>query len=75
MKFESGLGETVGVERVRSVLRTALAGSLVTFFVAVVLLGAGIGDPVFAEGVASFFSLAIALSGFAYIALGLNAER
>jgi hypothetical protein len=39
------------------------------------LLGASIGDPVLAEGVASFSSLAIALSGFAYIALGLKAER
>jgi len=63
------------VERLRGVTRTALAFSLGTFFVSVVLMGASIGDPVFVEGVASLSSLAIALSGFAHIALGLSAAR
>ena len=75
MKLVSRLDEGLRVERLRGVARTALAFSLVTFFVSVVLMGASIGDPVFAEGAASFSSLVIALSGFAYIALGLSAER
>jgi len=75
MKLELGLGEGLRIERLRSVARTALACSLVTFFASVILLGATIGDQVVAEGVASFSSLAIALSGFAYIGLGLRAER
>ena len=75
MKLESRLGEGLRIERLRSVARMVLACSLVAFFPSVVLLGASIGDPVLAEGVASFSSLAIALSGFAYIALGLSAER
>jgi hypothetical protein len=75
MKLESRLDAGVRIERVRSIARTALVCSLVTFFVSVVLLGASLGDPVFAEGAASFSSLAVALSGFAYIALGLSAGR
>ena len=75
MKLVYGRDEGLRVERMRGVARTGLACSLVTFFVSVVLLGARIGDPVFAEGAASFSSLAIALSGFAYIALGLSAAR
>ena len=75
MKLASRLEEGLRVERLRGIARTALACSLVTFFVSVVLLGASIGDPVFAEGAASFSSLAIALSGSAYIGLGLSAGR
>jgi hypothetical protein len=75
MQLELGSGEGLRIERLRSVARAALAFSLVTFFASVVLLGATIGDQVLAEGVASFSSLAIALSAFAYIALGLRAER
>ena len=63
------------VERVRSVARSVLAVSLVTFFVSVVLLGTGIGEPLFVEGVASYSSLAVALSGFACLALGLSGAR
>ena len=69
------MDEGLRIERLRGVSRTVLACSLVTFFVSVVLMGANIGDPVFAEGAASFSSLAVGLSGFAYIALGLSAER
>ena len=75
MKSESRLDEGLRIERLRSAARTGLTFSLVTFFVSVVLLGATIGDPVLTEGGASLSSLAIALSGFAYIALGLSAER
>ena len=75
MKLESGLDAHMRIERVRGVARTALACSLVAFVASVVLLGASIGDPVFAEGAASLSSLAVALSGFAYIALGLSAGR
>lgn len=75
MRLESGLGELLRIDRLRSFARTVLACSLPTFFVSVVLLGATIGDQELAEGVASLSSLAIALSGFAYIALGLSAER
>ena len=73
MKLATILDDGLRIERLRSVARTALAGSLVTFFVSVVLLGASICDPVLAENVASLSSLAIALSGFPYIALGLSA--
>jgi hypothetical protein len=75
MKLESGLNEGLRMERLRGIARAVLACSLVAFFVSVVLLGASIGDPVLAEGAASFSSLAIALSGFAYIALGLTGGR
>ena len=75
MKLESGLHDGLRVERLRGVARTVLACSLVIFFVSVVLLGASIGDPLVTEGAASFSSLAIALSGFVYIALGLSAGR
>ena len=75
MKLESVLHEGLRIDRLRGVSRTTLACSLVIFFVAVVLMGANIGDPVFAEDVASLSSLAIGLSGFAYIALGLSAEN
>jgi len=63
------------VERLRDVARTALGFSLGAFFVSVVSIGASIGDPAFVEGIASLSSLAIALSGFAYISLGLIAAR
>ncbi len=75
MQLGLGLGEGLRIKRLRSVARTALVFSLVTFFTSVILLGATIGDQLLAEGVASFSSLAVALSGFAYIALGLRAER
>jgi hypothetical protein len=75
MKLEAGLHDGLRVERLRGVARTVLACSLVIFFVSVVLLGASIGDPLVTEGVASFSSLAIALSGFVYIALGLSTGR
>ena len=75
MKLDFGLDAGLRVERLRGVTRTALACSLGTFFISVVLMSASIGDPVFVEGVASLSSLAIALSGFAHIALGLSAVR
>jgi hypothetical protein len=75
MKVESGLDASLRIERVRGVARTALACSLVAFFASVVVLGASLGDPVLAEGAASLSSLAVALSGFAYIVLGLSAGR
>ena len=53
----------------------ALGFSLGTFFLSVVLMGASIGDAMFVEGMASLSSLAISLSGFAHIALGLSAAR
>ena len=61
--------------QLRIAAQTVLACSLLVFFVSVVLMGGEIGDPAFAEGVASLASLAIALSGFSYISLGLIAER
>ena len=73
MKLEFGLDAGLWVERLREVARTALGLSLGAFFVSVVSIGASIGDPAFVEGIASLSSLAIALSGFAYIALGLSA--
>ena len=75
MKLVSGLNVGLRIDRLRGIARTVLTCSLMAFFVSVVLLGASIGDPVFAEGAASFSSLAIGLSGFVYIALGLSAGR
>ena len=75
MKLEFGLDAGLPIERLRTVTRIVLSLSLGTFFVSVVLMGANVGNPVRAEGVASLSSLAIALSGFAHIALGLSAAR
>ena len=63
------------LERLRSGAQGLLALSLLVFFVSVVLIGAEIGDPVTAENVASLSSLAVALSGFTYISLGLMAAE
>jgi hypothetical protein len=60
-------------ERLRSVARTVLTASLALFFISVVLLGLGIGDQRSLEEIPAYTSLAIALTGIAYIALGLKA--
>ena len=61
-------------ERVRSAALSGLALSLVAFFVSVVFLGLNMGDAAFMESVAACSSLAIALTGFTYIVLGLSAS-
>ena len=74
MKSQFGLDAGM-VERLRSVAHSGVALSLLAFFVSVILLGGEIGDPTFAEDLASISSLAIALNGFSYISLGLSAAR
>jgi hypothetical protein len=63
------------MEKVRDVSRTALMLSLFVFFVTTVLLGANVGNPLLVEGIAAYSTLAVALSGFAYVLLGLSARR
>ena len=74
MKSQFGLDAGM-VERLRSVAHSGVALSLLAFFVSVILLGGEIGDPTFAEDLASISSLAIALNGFSYISLGLSSAR
>ena len=74
MKWPFGLNAGL-MERLRIAVQAVLVCSLLVFFVSVVLMGGEIGDPAFAEGLASLASLAIALSGFSSISLGLIATR
>ena len=63
------------VELVQDVSRTALTLSLVVFFVTTVLLGANVGNPLFVEEIVAYSTLAVAVSGFAYVQLGLTVAR
>jgi hypothetical protein len=63
------------VERARDISRTALTLSLFVFFVATVLLGANVGNPLLVEDIAACSTLGVALSGFAHVLLGLSVGR
>ena len=61
--------------RLRGRIQIGLILSLITFFVAVVLMGGEIGDPTFAEDLAFLSSLAVALNGLGFLSLGWLAAR